>query len=57
MNNENFDLESYYMNQVQIRANLIDANVTYAELARATGKTEGITTPRIIRVANDMPGE
>ena len=55
--NNGFDLESYYMNLVQIQANLIDANVLFAEWARATGKTEGITTPRIIRVANDMPGE
>lgn len=55
--NNGFDLESYYMNLVQIQANLIDANVLFAEWARATGKTEGITTPRIIRVASDMPGE
>lgn len=47
--------ESYYMNQMQILANVIDPNNLYAEVARAGGKTEGITGPRIIRVANDMP--
>lgn len=49
--------ERYYMNEMQIRANVIDANNIFAEVARAGGKTEGITGPRIIRVANDMPGE
>lgn len=49
--------ERYYMNQMQILANVIDPNSLYAEVARAGGKTEGITGPRIIRVANDMPGE
>lgn len=51
------DFEEFYMNSVQILLNVIDANQTYAELARATGKTEGVMTPRIIRVANSMPGE
>ncbi len=49
--------EEYYMNQMQMLANIIDPNNLYAEVARAGGKTEGITGPRIIRVANDMPGE
>jgi len=49
--------ERYYMNMVQIIVNVIDACVVIAEIARAGGKTEGITGPRIIRVANDMPGE
>ena len=49
--------ESYYMNQMQIQVNVIDSNNVFAEVARAGGKTEGITGPRIIRVANDMPGE
>lgn len=49
--------EEYYMNQMQILVNVIDANNIFAEVARAGGKTEGITGPRIIRVANDMPGE
>jgi hypothetical protein len=56
MNNSE-DFERFYMNAVQILANVIDSNILIAELARATGKTEGIMTPRIIRVANDMPGE
>ena len=51
------DFERFYMNSVQILANVIDSNILIAELARATGKTEGVMTPRIIRVANDMPGE
>ena len=50
-------MEEYYMNNVQIRATTIDANVLIAELARATGKTEGIFAPRILRVADSMPGE
>lgn len=56
-----FDLtasfEEYYMNAMQIRANVIDPNVLIVEAGRATGKTEGVMGPRIIRVANDMPGE
>lgn len=49
--------EGYYMNLMQIRANLIDANVQIMEVARAGGKTEGVFGPRIIKVANSMPGE
>ena len=45
------------MNRVQLLANIIDPNMLYAEWARATGKTEGVIVPRLIRVANDMPGE
>ena len=37
--------ESYYMNQMQILANVIYPNNLYAEVARAGGKTEGITGP------------
>jgi len=51
------DFEHYYMNQVQIIASVIDPNMLYAEWGRATGKTEGVMGPRIIRVCNDMPGE
>ncbi len=51
------DFEHYYMNSMQLLANVIDPNMLYAEVARAGGKTEGITGPRIIRVVNDMPGE
>lgn len=57
MENELTNFERYYMNQMQILVNIIDPNNLYAEVARAGGKTEGITGPRIIRVANDMPGE
>ena len=49
--------EGYYMNLMQIRANLIDANVQIMEVARAGGKTEGVFGPRIVKVANSMPGE
>ena len=51
------DFERYYMNSMQLLANVIDPNMLYIEGARAVGKTEGITGPRLIRVANDMPGE
>ena len=40
--------ERYYMNQMQIQVNVIDSNNVFAEVARAGGKTEGITGPRII---------
>ncbi len=49
--------ESYYMNLMQIRANVVDANTQITEVARAGGKTEGVFGPRIIKVANEMPGE
>lgn len=49
--------EECYQNVMQIRANVIDSNVLIVEAGRATGKTEGVMGPRIIRVANDMPGE
>ena len=52
-----FDFEHYYMNAMQLRANVVDPNVLMVEVARAGGKTEGIMGPRIIRVANEMPGE
>lgn len=58
--NDNFQtnrFESYYMNLMQIKANVIDANCQITEVARAGGKTEGVFGPRIIKVANDMPGE
>ena len=51
------DFEHYYMNNMQLLANIIDPNMLFAEVARAGGKTEGVTGPRLIRVANDMPGE
>ena len=49
--------EEFYMNRMQVMANLIDPNILICEDARAAGKTEGVMTPRIIRVANSMPGE
>ncbi len=52
---ENF--ERMYMNAIQTEANILDPNALFAELGRGTGKTEGIMTPRILRVANAMPGE
>lgn len=56
-NNATALLEQKYMNRMQLRANCIDTNVLIAEVARATGKTEGIMSPRIVRVADAMPGE
>lgn len=54
----NYELfEQIYLNHVQMIANVVDANMMYCELGRATGKTEGVMTPRIIRVADSMPGE
>jgi len=50
-------MEHYYMNSMQLLANIIDPNMLFAEVARAGDKTEGVMGPRIIRVANDMPGE
>ena len=51
------EFQHYYMNLVQMLATIIDPNMLYAEWGRATGKTEGVMGPRIIRVMNDMPGE
>lgn len=50
-------LESHYMNMAQLRATIVDSNVLIAEWGRATGKTEGVFGPRLIRVADSMPGE
>lgn len=50
-------LEEHYMNKAQMRATIIDPNVLIAEWARASGKTEGVFGPRILRVGNSMPGE
>ena len=50
--------EEYYMNQMQILVNVIDANNIFAEVARAGGKTGRDHRPsHHPRVANDMPGE
>ena len=51
------NFENFFLNHVQLLANLIDPNMLYTEWARATGKTEGVIVPRLIRVATDMPGE
>lgn len=51
------EFQHYYMNSVQMLATIIDPNMLYAEWGRATGKTEGVMGPRLIRVMNDMPGE
>ncbi|MBN9301645.1 MULTISPECIES: hypothetical protein [Dysgonomonas] len=56
--NEQYEwAQDYYMNMAQMRAALIDPNVLIAEIARGGGKTEGITGPRILRVADAMPRE
>lgn len=51
------EIEEKYMNKMQLRANCIDTNVLIAEIARAGGKTDGIMAPRMVRVADAMPGE
>ncbi len=45
------------MNKMQLIVNCVDANTIIAEIARAGGKTDGILAPRMIRVAESMPGE
>lgn len=55
--NVSIDAEQAYLNRIQMLCNVIDPNILIAEMGRATGKTEGITTPRIIRVVDSMPGE
>ncbi len=50
-------LDSLYLNKMQISANLVDSRYLFAEVARGTGKTEGITGPRIVRCAYELPGE
>ena len=39
------EFEHYYMNGMQLLANIIDPNMLFAEVARAGGKTEGVTGP------------
>ncbi len=51
------DIESKYMNKLQLRAAALDTNILIARVARGTGKSEGILVPRIIKVADSMPGE
>ena len=36
------EFEHYYMNNMQLLANIIDPNMLFAEVARAGGKTEGV---------------
>ena len=46
-----------YMNKMQVASTLIDSNILIGEVARGTGKTEGIIGPRTIRVKDAMPRE
>lgn len=46
-----------YANRMQLLVHLVDANRIVVEAGRGTGKTEGVTGPRTIRVASSMPGE
>ncbi len=46
-----------YANWMQMQVHLIDANKVVVEAGRGTGKTEGVTGPRTVRVAADLPGE
>ena len=51
------DFTDYYMNYMQLLASIVDANKLFIEAGRGTGKTEGVTGPRTIRVAQSMPRE
>lgn len=51
------NFQRYYMNRVQAIANMLDPNSLFCEWGRGTGKTNSVTSTRIIRVANDLPGE
>lgn len=53
----NSDFIELYQNKAQALAHIIDPNKLYMVLGRGTGKTAYITTPRILRVAEGMPGE
>lgn len=46
-----------YANRMQLLVHLVDANRIIVEAGRGTGKTEGVTGPRTIRVASSLPGE
>lgn len=46
-----------YANWMQLQVHLIDPNKVVVEAGRGTGKTEGVTGPRTVRVASSMPGE
>lgn len=46
-----------YANRMQLLVHLVDANRIVVEAGRGTGKTEGVTGPRTIRVASSMHGE
>lgn len=51
------EFQGLYQNKMQLEIAVVDANTTIAEIARAGGKTEGITGPRMVKVQNAMPGE
>lgn len=55
--NAYLEREQKYMNKLQLRAMALDTNTLIARVARGTGKSEGIFAPRMIRVADSMPGE
>ena len=54
-NNDKFI--NLYQNKAQALAHIIDPNKLYMVLGRGTGKTGYITAPRVLRVAEAMPGE
>lgn len=54
---DNDELIKLYANWMQLQVHLIDANKVIVEAGRGTGKTEGVTGPRTVRVAASMPGE
>jgi len=55
--NNNTDFIDLYQNKAQALTHIIDPNKLYMVLGRGTGKTAYVTTPRVVRVAQYMPGE
>lgn len=51
------EIDSMYLNRMQILAYLVDSNMLFAEVARGTGKTDGITGPRAVRCGYELAGE
>ena len=49
--------EEVYFNQMQLNAEIVDANILIVEGGRGVGKTEGVLGPRTMRVAADIPRE
>lgn len=51
------DFLEIYQNTAQALATIVDPNKLITVAGRGTGKTTHITSPRILRVASEMPRE